>query len=103
MAGFRAVPDALRTNVRFLDDAADAYHAAAKEVEGAEMDALDLGLLGMLAGVPGAYAAALTEVVGSLQLSGNMLVGGSAALKTVAEEYESRDEKYYRKFGYEIG
>ncbi|MCO1582649.1 hypothetical protein M8C13_43585 [Crossiella sp. SN42] len=102
MTGYQVVPAALRANVKFLLDAADSWDNAHKKLHGKVLSPDDLGLLGKLASVPDNYNQALESVLKALKKGFIALDEAGKGLGQVANEYESKDAKFYRKFGYEI-
>ncbi|MGW0518876.1 hypothetical protein [Crossiella sp. NPDC003009] len=102
MTSYKVVPAALRANVKFLLDAADSWDNAYKKLHGKVLASDDLGLLGNQARVPENYNLALVDVLKTLKEGFIALDEAGKGLGQVANEYESKDAKFYRKFGYEI-
>lgn len=100
MVDYRAVPKALRANVKFLQAASDAWESAAKTLKDKQLGEDDLGMLGKAEGVPKKHNDALQSCLDKLNEGRESLEKAATALGQVAMEYESRDAKYYRKFGY---
>lgn len=101
MTDFRVVPDALPRNVTEIQETADAWRAALSAVlAGGPLGADDLGILGKTANVVDPYNGAHGDALSRLQQGVVALDAAAAALRTVADEYERHDARYYRKFGY---
>lgn len=98
MVDFRVVPEALRSNVKELDEVAGAWSGAKGKLEHVWMADDALGLLG--GNAPARHNAALTEIVKRLGEGYTALHNAAEALKAVAALYAAKDEAYYRKFGY---
>lgn len=99
MVDFRAVPEALRRNVKELDDVAAAWSGAKEKLTGMWMAEDDLGVLGSSA--PARHNAAIAEITRRLGAGFVALSNAADALKAVADTYAAKDEEYYRKFGYQ--
>lgn len=100
MTGYKVVPQALRDNVKFLQDAADAWEQAKRALDHQQFDDSDLGILGRASGATRYYNDALADVLDRLREGIDALENAGVQLKAVADEYESRDAEYYRRFGY---
>jgi uncharacterized protein YukE len=100
MTGFKVVPQALRDNVKFLQDASDAWESAHNALNGKDLGANDIGLLGRASGAVRYHNEALHDVIDKLKKGSAVLEDAANKLKVIAEDYESRDARYYRKFGY---
>ncbi|MQA86381.1 MAG: hypothetical protein GEV03_17540 [Streptosporangiales bacterium] len=97
---YKVVPDALRKAVQFVDGAADGWQNAKNALNGQSLGGDDLGLLGNKAEVPPKYNEALQDTVQNLTDGEKKLREAATALGKVAKVYESKDEEYYKKFGY---
>ncbi|PKW14279.1 hypothetical protein [Saccharopolyspora spinosa] len=100
MSDYTVVPQALRKNVTFLYEAADAWGRAHRALFGMELDDSDLGLLGGPSGATRNHNLAVADALERLKEGQEVLEKAAESLKTVADEYESRDAEYYEKFGY---
>lgn len=100
MTGYKVVPEALRDNVKFLQEAADSWAAAHNALKGRDLGDSDIGLLGKLSSAVRNHNEALNAVVGCLNEGVTTLEEAARKLKRIADEYESRDAEYYAKFGY---
>ncbi|WP_277675678.1 hypothetical protein [Saccharopolyspora rectivirgula] len=100
MAGFEVVPGAIRKNVRFLQEASDAWDTAHKALKGMELKENALGLLGRLSFAIQHHNFALDEALRVLEEGQQRLEEAATKLQAVAHEYESRDADYYAEFGY---
>lgn len=100
MVDYRVAPQALRKNATEFYDIADAWTNSKNKLSGAHMATDDLGLLGKLENVPASHNAALNNVLDRLGKGFEALNSAAETLKKIADEYESRDAKYYRKYGY---
>ena len=100
MVDFRVVPEALQANVKFLQEASDAWQEAADKLRGKELAEDDLGLLGQVEGVPRKHNEALQSCLDKLKEGRKALESAARALGQVAAEYRSRDAEYYEQFGY---
>lgn len=98
MVDYRVVPQALRANVKELDEVADAWQNAKKRLDGVSMASDDLGLLG--GNAPSRHNTAVAEIVKRLGEGFTALNNAAEALKGVADDYAARDAKYYKQFGY---
>lgn len=100
MVDFRVVPEALQANVKFLQEASDAWQEAADKLRGKELAEDDLGLLGQVEGVPRKHNEARQSCLDKLKEGRKALESAARALGQVAAEYRSRDAEYYEQFGY---
>jgi uncharacterized protein YukE len=98
MVDFRVVPEALRGNVKELDEVAGAWSGAKDKLQYVWMADDALGLLG--GNAPARHNAAVTEIVKRLGEGYTALHNAAESLKAVAELYGAKDEAYYKKFGY---
>ncbi|WP_424188616.1 hypothetical protein ACOBQX_10575 [Actinokineospora sp. G85] len=100
MVDYHVVPEALRKNSKEYFEIADAWTNARNSLSDAHMGPDDVGLLGKEAGVPRSHNSALNSVLGRLTQGFEALNNASLTLRAIADEYESREAQYYRKFGY---
>ncbi|MGI8306901.1 hypothetical protein [Saccharopolyspora hattusasensis] len=100
MSDYTVVPQALRKNVKFLYDAADAWGKALQALAGKDLDEDDLGLLGSPSSATRNHNLALADALDRLKEGQEVLEKAASTLKAVADDYESRDAEYYEKFGY---
>ncbi|MQA87890.1 MAG: hypothetical protein GEV03_25510 [Streptosporangiales bacterium] len=100
MADFRVVPEALRTNVKSLYDAADAWEAAYRALSGKDLAGDDLGRLGRIEDVTRSHNETLRKVLEALREGANTLQQAGDSLNHVAKVYEAKDAEYYRGFGH---
>lgn len=100
MSDYRVAPQALRMNVKFLYDAADAWEAAHKALNGKEFTTGDLGRLGQIDEVTRRHNDALVDVLTALRYGVEALQQAGDSLNGVATAYEAKDAEYYEKFGF---
>lgn len=100
MPDYRVVPQALRRNVKFLYDAADAWETAYKALNGKDLASDDLGKLGQIEDVTKSHNTALGDVLKALKDGTEVLHKAGDTLNGVAKVYEAKDAEYYEKFGY---
>ena len=100
MTDYRVVPGALRSNVKFLHEASDAWGKAHQSLTGMELAGDDLGILGDPSSATRNHNAAIQDALDRLRKGQEVLERAADELKGVADDYESRDAEYYEKFGY---
>ncbi|SDN70701.1 hypothetical protein [Allokutzneria albata] len=100
MTDYRVVPAALRKSVKEIHEAADAWTESRKVLDGLDMRGEYVGELARYEELPQAHNEALGVVVAQLRKGFEALENAALTLKKVADDYESRDAEYYRKFGY---
>ncbi|MGW5643700.1 hypothetical protein [Saccharopolyspora sp. NPDC003762] len=100
MSDYTVVPKALRANVKFLFEAADAWERAYQALSGKELNDDDLGLLGGPSSATRNHNLAVADALQRLKEGQEVLEKAANSLRDVADEYESRDAEYYENFGY---
>jgi hypothetical protein len=101
--GFRVVPDALASAEDAYGTVSDGWDQLGGNLESWRLGDNDLGLLGRVSGVVGAYNAAVTMIHDKLRLGGLSFDSAQSSVGKVAKEYLAQDEKYYAKFGWTKG
>ena len=100
MTDYTVVPQAIRANVKFLFEAADAWGRAYQVLHGKELADDDLGLLGQPSAATRNHNDAIADALVRLKEGRDVLERAANDLKAVADDYESRDAEYYETFGY---
>lgn len=93
MPGFEVVIEALRGNVRFLQQAQDSWEGAHKKVNGKTLGPDDLGLLGKQGNVPDVYNQAARNLTDGLMKGVENLGKAADALRSVADDQANREEE----------
>jgi uncharacterized protein YukE len=97
---YRVVPEALRSNVTQLDEAADLWQEAHSMLLKGKMPDNAFGWLGRAEDIAGQYNKAWQGVLDKLARGQEALARAATALDRVADDYERMDAAYYDQFGY---
>lgn len=98
--GWRVVPQALRTTQFAFDNAAFRWGTLRGALLDLRLSELDLGIIGKVEGIVVDYNHALETIDKKTETGQRRLTDSGAALRTVADVYESQDQSYYESFGY---